>query len=201
VTDVPLAAIGSGSAAGIPLLTGTTAEEFRLFTVPTGVAAAITEPALPAVLARYGWDPEVAARYAAARPGATAGDVVTAMLTDSAFRAPTAALALAQGSTGSDAFVYELAYRSGVEGLGACHALDLAFVFDTLEGAEGLAGPNPPQSLAHEMHAAWVAFATTGSPGWPAYRAGERAVMTYDERSQVVLDPRPAELDWLLRPS
>src|SRR5674476_1490453 len=42
VPDVPLVRIAQGSAAGMPLLIGTTREEFRLFLVPTGVTAAAT---------------------------------------------------------------------------------------------------------------------------------------------------------------
>ncbi len=203
VPEVPLARVAAGSAAGIPLLTGTTTEEYRLFTVPTGVAAAVTAETLPVALARRGWDPVLAQRYAAHRPGASPGDVLTAMLTDAAFRAPTVALAQAQHATGADVFVYELAWATPVGGLGACHALDLAFVFDNLgvRGEAQLMGPEPPQSLGDAMHAAWVAFATDGDPGWPRYTPEERAVMVFDETSSLVHDPRPDELDWLLAPA
>ncbi len=55
VPDIPLNGIAGGVAAGMDLLVGTTAEEFRLFWVPTGVAGAITTEALPALAARFGW--------------------------------------------------------------------------------------------------------------------------------------------------
>ena len=202
VPDLPLTRVAAGAASRIPLLTGTTTEEFRLFTVPTGMAGGLTEDGLSATLARYGWDAAVARRYAAARPGASPGDVLTAMLTDAAFRAPTVALAEAQHTAGAETFVYELAWATPVGGLGACHALDLAFVFDNL-GAKGeseLIGPEPPQPLADAMHAAWVAFATAGDPGWQHYTPAERAVMVFDVRSAVVHDPRADELDWLRAP-
>src|SRR5674476_1267382 len=51
------------------LLIGTTREEFRLFLVPTGVAAAVTSEALPLLAARYGWPPRAVETYAANRPG------------------------------------------------------------------------------------------------------------------------------------
>jgi len=41
------------------------------------------------------------------------------------------------------------------------------------------------------MHAAWVRFATTGNPAWPAYYLSRRATMRFDTTSQVVDDPRP----------
>ncbi|MEW5534746.1 carboxylesterase/lipase family protein, partial [Streptomyces virginiae] len=64
--------------------------------------------------------------------------------------------------------LYEFAWCSGIPGLGACHALELGFVFDTLSVPEAawLAGTEAPQALADEMHTAWVRFATTGDPGW-----------------------------------
>lgn len=49
------------------------------------------------------------------------------------------------------------------------------------------------------MHSAWVAFAATGDPGWPAYsakstaEAASRATMVFDVPPAVVSDPRPAE--------
>ncbi len=92
--------------------------------------------------------------------------------------------------------MYEFAWRSPqFDGrLGACHALEIAFVFDTLgNGTEPLLGRDPPQQLADTMHAAWVAFATDGDPGWPKYDLSRRATMRFDTTSEVVDDPRSAE--------
>jgi para-nitrobenzyl esterase len=78
--------------------------------------------------------------------------------------------------------------------LGACHVLEIAFVFDTLgKGTELLLGSDPPHQLADTMHAAWVAFATRGDPGWPKYDLKRRAPMHFDTTSEVVDDPRSAE--------
>jgi para-nitrobenzyl esterase len=92
--------------------------------------------------------------------------------------------------------LYEFAWRSpqfnGL--LGACHALEIAFVFDTLGiGTAPLMGMDPPQQLADTMHAAWVAFATTGDPSWPTYDLSHRATVRFDTTSEVVDDPRSAE--------
>ena len=44
------------------------------------------------------------------------------------------------------------------------------------------------------MHRAWVAFAATGDPGWPAYTPGHRTVALFgsgtDPGREVVDDPR-----------
>jgi para-nitrobenzyl esterase len=192
VPGVPSEVIAAGPS--VPLLTGTTAAEFRLFTVPTGVAASVTPETLPLVAARYGWPSELVGFYAANRPGAAPGDVVTAILTDVAFWLPTIQLAEAAHVGGAQVHVYEFAWRTAVADLGASHALELGFVFDTLDKSSGpLAGGNPPQSLATEMHSAWVGFASTGEPGWAPYTPDQRVVMRFDAISEVVIDPRAEE--------
>ena len=116
---------------------------------------------------------------------------MTDILTDGFFRMPTIQVAEAhQGNT----YVYEFGWQSQVPGFGACHALELPFVFDTLGTADPITGTEPPQALADRMHGAWVRFATYGDPGWASYDTKKRAVMTFDHPdSAVVEDPRAAE--------
>ena len=166
VPGVPLELIASGAAAGVPLLIGTTRDEFRLFLVPTGVAGDVTAEALPVLAARYGWPQGVLETYAANRPAASPGDVVCAILTDAAFRAPTARLAAAHHAAGGTSRSTSSAGRRRWQGLGACHALELAFVFDTLATGAPMAGETAPQHLAEQMHRAWVAFGRDGDAGW-----------------------------------
>ena len=96
--------------------------------------------------------------------------------------------------------MYEFAWRSPVFGgmFGACHALEIPFVFDTLDLGPAqmqgsLLGDEPPQAVADAMHGAWVAFAATGDPGWPRYDLDRRATMRFDTVSEVVDDPRSFE--------
>ncbi len=187
----PLAALAAGASSEVALLTGTTAEEFRFFLVPTGVTAAMTEQSLAGYLAARGVPDAVAAAYRAGRPAASPGDLLAAVLTDAFFRLPALAVVRARRPAGS--WVYEMAWGTTHRGLGAAHAMDLPFVFDTLgsDGAAGLTGPNPPQPLAEAMHAAWVRFATTGDPGWSPY-GEQRPVMVFDAGSSVQT-PAPRE--------
>jgi para-nitrobenzyl esterase len=194
VPDVPQTAIAEGSAAGMPLLIGTTQEEYRLFLVSTGLAEVVTAEMLPVLAARYGWPARAIDTYTTNRPHASAGDNASAILTDAAFRAPTTALATAQQATGATVHAYEFAWRTPVGDLGACHALELGFVFDTLANGNTMAGPTAPQQLADEMHGAWVAFARDGDPGWTEWTPEKPAVMTFDLASEVVTGPRADEL-------
>lgn len=194
VPGVPEDLVREGSAAGIPLLIGTTREEFRLFLVPTGVAAGVTEQVLPHLAQRYGWPEHAVETYAANRPTASPGDVASAILTDAGFRSPTARLAAAQHAAGGRVQVYEFGWQTPVAGLGACHALELAFVFDTLDGARAIVGDAAPAALATQLHRAWVGFGSTGDAGWPAWTPERPAVMVFDVESSVVEGPRADEL-------
>jgi para-nitrobenzyl esterase len=195
--ESPLARVAAGGAADVDLLVGTNLDEHRLFLVSVGAIDGVTPEALARLAAAY-WlpvEPALAA-YRAARPDATPGDLLAAIQTDWFWRIPAIRLADAHATGRASTRMYEFAWRSPALGgrLGACHALEIPFVFDTLgNGTESLLGVDPPQPLADAMHAAWVAFATNGDAGWPTYDVGRRATKRFGGRSEVVDDPRVVE--------
>ncbi|HYB14103.1 MAG TPA: carboxylesterase/lipase family protein [Streptosporangiaceae bacterium] len=186
----PVDGVAAGNGRAADLLVGTNRNEHRLFLVPTGVADAANDATLQIVAGALGLGASGLDAYRA--DGASAGDVLAEVLTDWFYRIP--AIRLAEAHQG-DSYMYEFGWNSPASGgrLGACHALEVGFVFDTLdtEGCEALAGASPPAELAAAMHGAWVDFARTGRPGWDAYDPGTRATMTFDVDSRLVHDPRP----------
>ncbi|WP_369777126.1 carboxylesterase/lipase family protein [Streptomyces sp. R33] len=167
--DDPLEA---AAATEVPLLLGWTTEEYRLWLAPTGALRVMDRlgPLTVALArARSGKDRAAVRALRAVLPGAGPAELAGQLLTDRLLRDPLRRLAGARRSAPS--FLYEFGWPSGVPGLGACHALELGFVFDTLDVPEAswLAGPDAPQELADRMHAAWVRFAVTGNPGWAAW--------------------------------
>jgi para-nitrobenzyl esterase len=193
----PIDRIVAGSGAGVDVMAGTNTHEHRLFLALGGAIDQITDEALAGAVAAYGLPIETALMtYRAAYPNASAGDLLAAILTDWYWRIPAIRLADAHAKNTAATYMYEFAWRSPQFNgrLGACHALEIAFVFDTLgNGTQPLLGPDPPQQLADTMHAAWVAFATSGDPGWPKYDLQRRATMRFGTTSKVVDDPRSAE--------
>jgi carboxylesterase type B len=193
----PLDRIAAGASAGIDLMVGSTTDEWRLFLVSYGLIDHITDAALAGALAAYGLPVEATLRaYRAAHPGAGAGDLLAALQSDWYIRIPAIRLADTHATGPAATYMYEFAWRSPQFNgrLGACHGLEVPFVFDTLgNGTEPLLGTNPPQELADAMHAAWVAFAAKGDPGWPKYELKRRATMRFDTTCQVVDDPRSRE--------
>jgi len=193
----PIDSIVAGAGADRDVLVGTNADEWRLFLVLSGAIDQITDEALAGAAAAFGLSPEAAlAGYRAAYPGASAGDLLAALQGDWWCRVPAARLADAHARGTGATYMYEFAWRTPQFNgrLGACHALEIPFVFDTLGyGTQTLWGDEPPQALADTMHAAWVAFATSGNPGWPRYDLERRAAMRFDIASAVVDDPLALE--------
>ena len=122
------------------------------------------------------------------------GELFAAAASDFFFRLPDIRFAEARGNGSARTWMYEFAWRSPLYAgrLGACHYLEVPFVFDTIDtpSAALVTGAAPPQEIADDMHRRWLEFAATGDPGWTAYTPERRAVMTFDLESGVVDDPR-----------
>ena len=198
IPDHPIQRIFAGTAADIDLLVGSNTEETRLFFVIDGSIDRITDEALLAMVVAYGLPTEGLSGYRAAHPGASAGELLSAIQTDWYWRIPAVRLADAHASAArASTYMYEFAWRSPQCGgrLGAAHSVEIPFVFDTLGlGTEPLLGRDPPQSIADVMHRAWVAFASNGDCGWPKYNVARRPTMHFDTKSEIVDDPLAANL-------
>lgn len=201
VPKSPFDALLAGQASGIPLLIGSTTEEYRLWFVPTGLIPTFKRIHLFGARVKLGISAATVRTFRRNRPKAPTGEILGAIATDLLLRVPLNRVADARSTAGAAAtWVYEFAWRSpvgsdGLGALGAAHALELGFVFDHLASPEAvrMAGTDAPQSLATAMHDAWVAFATTGDPGWSRWDA-TRPVRTFDGVDDaVVLAPRDDE--------
>lgn len=184
----PAVAVGAGS--DVDLLIGANAEEYGLFVAPTGMWDKLTEDALRATTARICPDADaMIAAYRATRPDASPAELFVAIQSDWFCVAPTERLVAARRES---AYAYQFAWRpSTYDGrVGACHTLEIPFVFDTLGDPWGieLRGVDAPQSVADEMHAAWVAFVRDGAPGWPVHGAAG-TVRRFGTPSETVSDP------------
>ncbi|MGA9873275.1 MAG: carboxylesterase family protein [Rhodococcus sp. (in: high G+C Gram-positive bacteria)] len=191
VPELPFRRIAAGAGSGIDILLGTNSDEHAFFLIPAGVVDYIDENRLRMAIGAYGVDFDAALDvYRAHYPEANPGEMMIAMMSDWFFRIP--ALRIAEARNGN-AFVYEFTWRSPLyDGrLGACHALEIPFVFDVLDKPETarITGTDPPQKLADEMHRAWVDFVRDGSPGWVRY-GDDRSVMMFGEQSGVADDPK-----------
>jgi len=192
----PLEALEQGAGAGIELLIGTNREEMNLYFVGSGLKRKIGR--ILSYLALRKSEPlawRILKTYGMGVPGQRPGDVFTEAMTDLVFCLPARRFALAhQGRT----HFYEFGWRSPAFGgeLGACHAIELPFVFDTLptaSGPRGLAGENPPQDLADHVCSLWAGYIRSGELPWPEFEAGERLVYRPDSRETARDRDMPAD--------
>ncbi|MCF2128393.1 carboxylesterase family protein [Strepomyces sp. STD 3.1] len=199
----PATSVAAGAGAGTDLLIGTNTEEGNLYLVPVDRYTTSDAHDVDATAAQAHPDPaRLVGTYRTARPGASPGELRSAIMGDALFGAGSRALADAHAAhPASSTHAYEFAWRSqALDGrLGATHTTELPFVFDRtglpeLRGPGGLLGPDaPPADLAARTHAAWIRFASTGDPGWDAYDTWRRTTMRIDAEWTPVDDPRGAE--------
>lgn len=199
----PLDAIRGGSAAGVDLVAGTTADEWNLFHVQARTNGALSEEQVRRRFARLVGDDRVddaLAVYRSARPDADPDGLFCAAMTDRVFRTPAIRLAEAQLAHADRVSMYRFDYPSRAFGgvLGACHAIDVPFAFANLDrgGVDMFLGgvDDRARRLADRVSRAWVAAARSGSPEhddlpWPAYDLGRRAACLLDRQPAVLDDP------------
>ncbi|HEX4293849.1 MAG TPA: carboxylesterase/lipase family protein [Rhizomicrobium sp.] len=178
--------VRAGSAHGVPILAGTTMEEWKLFTAARPKLRLMDGAKLRRYTAGLVGEDHADALLAAYGEGSPF-ERWNAVMTDHTFAVPAARLLEAQRAF-APTFAYRFDWRSpllaGV--LGSCHALELGFVFGTYN--EKLAGAffgkgAAADALAAAMMLSWVQFARTGDPSsaltgpWPRYDATTRATM------------------------
>lgn len=205
----PLAAIAEGAAANVPVIVGSTLDEFKLIAT-TDVADGIVDDA--SLVAYFSSEigesraADAVERYRDARMarGEPAGptDLFWAILSDEAFSVPGVRVAEAQSTVEPATYMYQTRWRAADPRLGACHSVDLALMFGTLDlpGMERLTGHGPEAHvLADAIQAAWGAFASTGDPNhpdlpaWPRYQLPDRATMIFDRECWIAHRPLAAE--------
>jgi para-nitrobenzyl esterase len=199
----PIGPLREGEGRGVPLLTGTTREEWKLFTA--------ADPRLRLMSAKS-FAERVERLAGAAAPAmldayddGSPFERFNALMTDKTFAVPAARLAEAQSRV-APVYAYRFDWRSSFLGglMGSCHALDIGFTFGThvqrLAGAFFGTGA-AAETLARDMMDAWAQFARSGDPStpasgsWPRYEPATRPTMIFgDGAPHVVHAPNEARL-------
>ncbi|GAB6876274.1 carboxylesterase/lipase family protein [Thermaerobacter litoralis] len=197
----PMAALARGAARDVAVLTGVNKDEYNLFALADPAWLGDDEAALRRqVEAVVG---PAAERLIAAyrdRGQGPLGRRLLPLMSYAVFVRGMLATADAQVRAGGAVWAYRFDFETPVLGgvLGACHALEIPFVFDNLDraGADRFTGTAPERAaVARAMHRAWIAFARHGDPQhdglppWPRYDLDERAVMVFDVEPRVERDP------------
>lgn len=204
-----LARIVAGAARGVPVLVGSTLDEWKLFGALDPSVQELDEAGL---LERLAHLPDAAGVVAAYRDARAKRDAPTApaelfmaIETDRVFRMPGVRLAEAQRPHEPRVYSYLVTWPSPLFGgaLGSPHAVELGPLFgvhDTSEQTAAFFGSGPAADrLARGMQEAWTAFARSGDPSsaalgeWPAYEPDSRATMLLGEETGVERAPYDEE--------
>ena len=201
----PIDAVAAGAAAGIPVLAGSTLDEWKLFGVP---ARAIQQLDAAGLAKRLGYlvgnahAPGLVAAYRAALPARgiepSIPEIFMAIQTDRIFRIPALRLLECQRPHDARVFNYLFDWPSPAAGgrLGSPHAVELAYVFGTYTkpGARKFYGEGEgAAALATMAMDAWTRFARSGDPGWPAYDTDKRTTALLGVGRRIVEAPLEAE--------
>jgi para-nitrobenzyl esterase len=220
IPEQPLDALRRGVARKHDLMTGVTSEEWKMF--------GVVDPGL----GRFELD-DLEARFRDVLPGRFANapgpkravkelrDAVAergaetdarslwgAFQSARTFVRPAARLAEAQHAAGGAVRTYVVTWRAvaAPRAIGACHAIELPFVFGTgrhplARGLTGI-GPDAPR-LTRQIQNAWIQFARTGDPShqglpsWAGFEPRSRPTMVLGARCELaegLLEPDRALL-------
>ncbi len=180
------------------ILHGTNTDEYRLFSAFDPKMDTLDDDGVTRRLVRRHGEaaPALVGRYRAQYRELPAGALYSTIETDLSFRRPADELAGALRQANVASWQYEFAWPTPVFGgrLGACHALEIPFVFAALDqrGVSMFVGEDASLgSLAKTMQSAWISFAHGRPPrhDWPAeddrrptyrFHVDSSAGLTYD---------------------
>jgi para-nitrobenzyl esterase len=206
IPQKPLDAACSGSVMKVPIIVGTNLDEMNLFRLRNTRIVTMTETELVQACNSILPPQHVQMLLEAYKEGRSRRmesispeEIMAAIQTDLQFRIPAIKLIEAYCRNGIPAYNYLFTWKSPLKDgiLGACHTLEMGFVFGTVEGA--LCGTGRQvEELSLKMQDAWVSFARTGDPGckllgnWPSY-CNRQTVMILGQPCQAVEDPYKEE--------
>lgn len=206
IPEWPLTAVRKGSAKGVAVLAGTNLEEWKLFAMMEPNFKDMDEAAMMARLSKVlpadvvtGLVEDYRNARASRGDSTAPPDILTAIQTDVMFRMAVVNLVEAQRDNGRVAYNYLFTWKSPAFGgvMGACHALEIGFVFGQQDPMLGGSGPDVDR-LTQCIQDAWLAFARTGDPScesigkWPVY-GKDRMTMILDKDCHVESAPYEGE--------
>ncbi|MFB7634776.1 carboxylesterase/lipase family protein [Streptomyces sp. NPDC056149] len=173
-------ALAAGALDGKDLLIGTTRDEMAAFLGLVPAIQSLSRADALAGLARLapgdGAAERLYQRYADQLPGATPGRIVIAAQSDTDFRNGALEIADHHAAAGNPTHVYQFDYAApGADNpLGACHCVELPFLFGTFDAFVDSPMLGHPDAAARALGDAFAdavaTFVTTGTPqGIPAY--------------------------------
>jgi para-nitrobenzyl esterase len=197
----PIHAAERGLSAAIPLLIGTTMDEWSAYDAPVPpdhfseeLLQARTKAYYPDVSSSELLTRQIRDRLAESGRASDRKSVASALLTEAHFRAPSYRFASAHAASGHRTFHYVLDWASG---RGSPHGICQRLLFGNYK-PDRIADPTTESaSLSRHVQDAWVSFARHGDPSgnalghWPTFRPGEASTMSLGPAPVIIRSPYP----------
>ena len=181
------AAAEAAAGRGIEVLLGWTREEANLFLAEDAQTAGLDVERLEHLAQTiYGAQhPKRLEEVWRRRPQGSAAQHFMDLVSDDAFRLPALSFARRVAGAGGRVFVYQFDWTSPDAQLGACHCLELPFVFNSLAAwtdSAMLRGADEMtlRTLAGEVLSRWVKFIESGDPGFPGWEGARQPVFHFN---------------------
>ena len=195
IGEHPLVVARTREMPAIPVLAGTTRDEWRVFDAALDEEVFTEQYVRERAQALAGDGHHADAVVAAYRAGQkNLRDVASAIVTDYHFSAPTEQFVRAHAERGNAVFRYELQWPSPRTGLGACHDTCLPLVFGNLHTAPALAGNDQAaRHMADEVQDLWLDF-VRGEEPWQRYAGAGGATMLLGPETGIARGHRAEQL-------
>jgi para-nitrobenzyl esterase len=198
--------ITDGVSSNIPLMIGTTLDEYRYWYMEDPNLKTLETKHLKGWIERNSKEDfnKIIDAYRKSRPQATENQLAVTIVGDGVFRMPSTRMAEARSKTGGNTWMYLFTWSSPIQNglFGAAHAMETPFVFGTLnapnvhlftgDGAER-------QELSRVMQDTWIAFSRNsdpnhnGLPHWSPYDERNRTTLIFDIPCRIENDPYGSE--------
>lgn len=200
---IPSKAVADGAAKDVEIVIGTNRDEVKLFAAamrrePIDDAALLKDLRAALPRASDGEVKDLIEVYRASRKVKLLPDdnldILDAIASDVRFRVGSVRWAVNQRAAGGKVWLYLFTHASPARrgALGSCHALEMPFVFGTLNAPtqDKFAGTGPDvERLSREMMDSWLGFANNGDPAhpsiapWSQYDADKHPTMMFGTKA------------------
>jgi para-nitrobenzyl esterase len=208
--DHPFDPAAPNASSDVPVLVGGVKDEMAIYLAPEEEVweRTLSEEDMRTRVAKVAGDAtdRVVDVYRQLYPNTNPAERLISTLTDSNFRIRSWILAERKAAqSAAPVWLYSFDWETPVFGgkLKAYHALDVPFVFNTIDAVGATDRGAVAHDLARRMSATWATFARSGNPNnpsipnWPSYTLSDRATLILNRECIIVNDDgRSARLLW-----